>query len=99
MKSKLIYLWENIKASTVAKAGLVLILASAIQNYPWLISWLGDDVAKEIQTWIATMKVFALGVIALFVKQWNMTGGSKPMTEEAVTRAENIEGQPKSDSK
>jgi len=61
--------WINLKTNRVAQAGIALILASAFQQFPWLISWMGEDVAKTVQQWIFMIKAFALGTIALFIQQ------------------------------
>jgi hypothetical protein len=69
--------WNNLKNNRVAQAGLVLIAISFIQRYPWLLSWLGDDIAKPLQETFYTIKMFALGIILMFIKQFNITGGTK----------------------
>lgn len=83
--------FKRVTSTVTGQATLVLLGCLAIQRYPVLTDWLGKDIAKEVQVTVDNLKYWAGGVILLFVKQFNQTGGSKPTSLEAAARLQGLD--------
>jgi len=61
------------------KAVTGLMLSSAVLRWPWLVSWMGEPITNQVLVFADLLKTTAWPVILLFMKQYNVTGGTKPV--------------------
>jgi hypothetical protein len=71
------------------KAVLGLLISCAFLRWPVLTNWMGADVHDKIMAVCYEVKSWGLGIILLFAKSWNQTGGTVPTTPESKLRTEN----------
>jgi hypothetical protein len=82
-------------STTFGKAILAVIIATIILRFPWLItSWSDEKFSAWIMNTADNLRDLALPIILMFAKSFTETGGSKPITPEAVDRASKIEVKP-----
>ena len=65
-------------ASGKLRLAVCAVLGSAlVVRFPVLTNWLGEDIHSQIMSVAYEIKSWAWASVMLFVKQYNVTGGSK----------------------
>lgn len=87
--TKLTNFLHRLATSRLAQAGAVIVLATLILRFPWLITSWSDE---KLSTWVFqtadAIRDLALPILLLFLKGFSETGGTKPLTSEAAHRIE-----------
>lgn len=91
-------IWTAIKSrlsTTYGKAMVAVVIATVILRFPWIItSWSDAKFADWMMNTADNLRDLALPIILMFAKSFTETGGSKPITDEAASRAGKIEVKP-----
>lgn len=85
MQNTLTFLLARLK-SRFGQAVLTVIIATIILSYPSLTAWMDETMRKWIMDTAYAIRNLALPILIMFAKAFNETGGTKPMTNEAVRR-------------
>lgn len=72
--------------STLGKAVIGFIIACLVLRFPALTEWAGHDVQQPVLAFCYEVRAWGLGIILLFAKSYNQTGGTQPITREAEER-------------
>lgn len=72
------------------QAMLAVVISTLLLRFPGLTAWCDEALQKWIMTTADAVRTLALPIILMFAKSFTETGGSKPLTPEAASRAETI---------
>ena len=59
---------------------LGVIVCALIVEYPKSVAWLGNDLGTQVFEAAKQFRNIGGATLLLFFKQWNVTGGNKPVT-------------------
>ncbi len=74
--------------SRIGQAALTVLAATLILRFPILTAWLDESFRSVVMKTADSIRTLALPALLVFTKQWNETGGDKPITPEAKERVE-----------
>ena len=80
---------HRIASSRLGQAAAVIVIATLLLRFPWLItSWTDEKLATWVFQTADAIRDLALPILLLFMKGFTETGGTKPLTTEAAQRIE-----------